>query len=189
MKRRESAMNAAKWLLIISFLLGVTQGCLVVEKVSYSIEMKSKTNGTATIVFYDIRSDAIGNNEFEDDKDLLFNNLLKSDDFAASMKQEGKTIKSRALEIRDEKLTATGVYDFADVERIEGIRFQDGYYFLTLQTEEEVLSTNGEIMTNPDYKRIIWKEGTRVLKFEIKSGQIIQDTRDLVPVFRELQKK
>lgn len=173
-------------LLAVLFIL--TPGCLVVSKISYSIQMKTKTTGTVKVKFHDIRSDAIGNKEFEDDKKNLFEYLLKSEDFSNSMQSEGKTITSRRLEIYDNKLNGIAVYNFNDIEKIEGIRYRDGYYFLTLQAEDSVLYTNGEILSTEDYKRIIWADGTKTLEFEIQSGQVMQDTRDLAPVYKSLPK-
>lgn len=173
-------------LLLTAFLFA--PGCLVVSKISYSIQMKTKTTGTVKVKFHDVRSDAIGNKEFEDDKKNLFDYLLKSEDFASSMQSEGKTITSRRLELYENKLNGIAVYNFTDIEKIEGIRFRDGYYYLTLQAEDSVLYTNGEIISTEDYKRIIWTEGTKSLEFEIQSGQVLQDTRDLAPVYKSLPK-
>ncbi|MCE1189099.1 MAG: hypothetical protein LWX56_08145 [Ignavibacteria bacterium] len=174
--------------LILAVAIFSLPGCLVVSKVSYSISMKTKKTGTVSVKFFDIRSDAPGNREFEDDKKNLFDYMLKSDDFLYSMKSEGKNVTSRKLDVYDNKLNGVAIYDFTDIEKIEGIRFNEGYYYLTLQAEDSVLYTNGEIIKNDEYQRIIWKEGTPKLEFEFQSGQAVQETRDLISIFRSLPK-
>lgn len=156
-------------------------GCLVVSKISYHISVSNDHSGSAVVTFHDIRSDAVGNKEFEEDRKNLYEYILKSDEFVNSLQLEGKFIKSRDLKIIDGKLTGIAGYDFNDVEKIEGIRHQDGLYYLTLQGDDKVLSTNGEIVTTGDYKRIIWRDSVTDLLFEIESGQVQQKTRDLSP--------
>ena len=168
--------------ILFSFLL--FQGCLIVYKISYHIEMKSPKKGTVTVSFADIRSDAIGNKEFEEDKNNLFEYLLKSGDFPESMKLEGKFIKERKLKNNNGKLDGKAVYDFNDIEKVEGFRFQDGFYYLTLQSEDSVLTTNGEVLRGDGYKRIMWSADAKVLEFEMLSGQVPQQTRDLSPFYK-----
>ncbi len=160
-------------------------GCLVVSKVSYHIVLKDKQSGTATVTFHNIRSDAIGNKEFEEDKRKLFKYFLTSDEFAGSLEQEGRFIKSRNLDVVDGKLTGVVEYAFNDIEKIESIRYDGGLYYLTLQSDDEVVSTNGDIISTDQYKRIIWREGVKELKFEIASGQSQQRTRDLAPFLKK----
>jgi hypothetical protein len=163
-------------LLLLAFLL---PGCLVVSKISYHIVVDKDGKGTALVTFHDIRSDAVGNKEFEEDKKNLFDFILKSDDFVNSLKLEGKFVKSRNLKMLDGKLTGIGEYRFDDIEKIEGIRHKDGLYYLTLQSDDTVLSTNGDTVSSGEYKRIIWRDDMKELKFEIESGQVQQRTRDL----------
>ncbi len=165
-------------LVLCAFLL---PGCLIVSKISYHISVGEDRSGSAVVTFHDIRSDAIGNKEFEEDRKNLFEYILKSDEFVNSLQLEGKFIKSRDLKISEGKLTGVAKYDFNDVEKIEGIRHQDGLYYLTLQSDDKVLSTNGEMVSTGDYKRIIWRDSATELLFEIESGQVQQKTRDLTP--------
>jgi hypothetical protein len=166
-------------LLPFILLVFLFPGCLVVSKISYHIIVDKEGHGTALVTFNDIRSDAVGNKEFEEDKINLFDYILKSDDFVSSLKLEGKFVKSRNLKLIEGKLTGIGEYEFNDIEKIEGIRHKDGLYYLTLQNEDSVLTTNGDIVSGPEYKRIIWRDDVRELKFEMESGQLQQKTRDL----------
>jgi hypothetical protein len=45
--------------------------------------------------------------------------------------------------------------------------YEDGFYFLTLTLEDSVLSTNGQLITSKDRKRILWDNSFKQLKFEI----------------------
>jgi len=160
-------------------------GCLIVSKVSYHIAMKDSKQGTVTVSFYDIKSDAIGNKEFEEDKKHLFEHMLKSEEFIESMRFDGKFVKDRKLELKNGMLNGTAVYDFSDIEKVEGFRLQEGFYFLTLQSEDSVLTTNGQIVQTEAYKRIIWPSDTKVLEFEILSGLVPQQTRELAPFYQK----
>lgn len=175
-----------KYILLISTLFSflLLQGCLIVHKVTYKITMNSAKKGTVTVSFSDIRSDAIGNKEFAEDRSNLFDYMLKSSDFAESMKMEGKIIRDRKLSVTDGKLNGQAVYDFNDIEKVEGFRLQDGLYYLTLQTEDSVLTTNGEVLRGDGYKRIMWGADAKKLEFEILSGQTAEQTRDLVQYYR-----
>jgi len=146
--------------------------------------MNSARKGTVTVSFSDIRSDAIGNKEFAEDRANLFDYMLKSTDFPASMKMEGKIIKDRKLTVTDGKLNGQAIYDFNDIEKVEGFRLQDGFCYLTLQTEDSVLTTNGEVLRGDGYKRIMWSGDAKKIEFEILSGQTAEQTRDLVPYYR-----
>ncbi|MDP3831160.1 MAG: hypothetical protein Q8Q47_07800, partial [Ignavibacteriaceae bacterium] len=101
-------------LLTISFVI-LINGCLVFNKVTYTIQPHAKKGGTATVVFHDIKSDAIGNKEFDEDKNILFDFMLESDDFVTDMKQEGKKIKSRELFVEENKLNAKVSFAFDEI--------------------------------------------------------------------------
>lgn len=176
-----------KFLFLMIVALFFSPGCLVIYKISYSIEMKSEKKGTATVKFYDIRSDAIGNRELEEDKKNLFDYLYRSSDIIESLKSEGKHLMKRTLDVSDNKLNGLAVYDFDDINKVEGIRYESGLYYLTLQTEDSVLSTNGSIESNPLYKRIIWSGDAKKLQFEILADKPERSTRELVSHFRKLK--
>jgi len=159
-------------------------GCLVYQKVSYEIAVDGKKSGEAKVTFYDLKSDALGNKEFNEDKDNLFNKLLKSEEFVFSQKSEGKEVTDRRLFLKDKKLNGEVSFKFLDVNVVEGIQFQDGYYFLTIQEGDSIISTNGTIMPAKNFKRIIWGENEKVLKFEMLTDVNLDDLRELAPFYK-----
>jgi len=161
-------------LLIVHF-----SGCLVYKKVSYEINLNAKNSGEAVITLYDIKSDAVGNKEFEEDKSALFNHMLKSEQFLEDMKYEGKDITSRRLFLEKKSLNGEVKFKFTDISRIEGILHQDGFYFLTVDLKDSILSTNGEIIVSPEHKRILWKDTEEILKFEMMTDAVPSKLRDL----------
>lgn len=171
--------------LIIFIALLLLPGCLVIEKISYSIELHDDGSGTATVLFHNISSDAIGNNEFDEDKDVLFNYILKSSELKESMLSEGKNITSRELEVRDGKLFGKAVYTFKDITRVEGLRREAGIIYLTMQLEDSLKSTNGEIVTSSEYRRILWDEKTKLIEFEVISAESEKVTRSLAPFYKK----
>lgn len=160
-------------------------GCLVIEKINYSIELNDDGSGTATVYFHDIRSDAIGNNEFEEDKDLVFNYLLKSSELKESMLSEGKDIASRELEVKDGKLNGKVVYTFKDITRVEGLRRDAGIIYLTMQLEDSIKHTNGQVVSSDEYRRILWDDKTKLIEFEVLSAESEKVTRPLAPFYKK----
>ena len=159
-------------------------GCLVYQKVSYQITVDGRKSGEAKVTFYDLKSDALGNKEFNEDKDNLFDKLLKSDEFVFSQKSEGKDVTERKLFIKDKKLNGEVSFKFQDVGVVEGIQFQDGYYFLTVQEGDSIISTNGTIVPVKNFKRIIWAENEKMLKFEMLTDVNLDDLRELAPFYK-----
>lgn len=159
-------INKAAAVLIISFFFS---GCLIFHKVSYEIQLEGPKSGTVSIEITDIRSDAQTEEEFDEDKERLFGYMMESEDFISIMKSEGKNIKSRELILREDTLIGRAVYNFENVDKIEGIVFEEGFYHLTLPLEDSILTTNGEIIKSKNYKRIIWDQSHKVLKFEMLS--------------------
>lgn len=174
----------AKILFILSFAVLTFPGCLVYQKVSYEIAVDGKTSGLATVTFYDLKSDALGNKEFNEDKETLFNKLLKSDEFILSQQQEGKEVVGRRLFLEKKQLNGEVKFTFKDVNVVEGIQFQDGYYFLTVQEGDSIISTNGTIMPVKNFKRIIWGENEKLLKFEMLTDVNLNDLRELAPFYK-----
>jgi len=148
------------------FILSLN-GCLVGHKIVYIVDASKSGNGTATVWYNDIRSDAANDQEFEEDKTNLFDYLLKSDKFLDDMKAEGKTIVSRELQVEDNKLNGKSVYYFKKLSDVENLSYEDGFYFLTLALDDSVVSTNGEVIRSANHKRILWDESITPLKFEI----------------------
>ncbi len=161
-------MNKFKTVIIILALF-LFQGCLVIDKISYEIKLTTELGGTVTVNFENIQSDAIGDKEFEEDKKNLFEYILKSDDFVKSMEFEGKMIKERKVVVEENKLNGKVVYDFEDIKKVEGIQYDGEFYYLTMQLEDSIITTNGELIVSDEYKRILWEKGTREIKFEVYS--------------------
>jgi hypothetical protein len=143
-------------------------GCLIFNRISYEIKTDGK-GGTAEINFYDLRSNAADPAEFEEDKKNLFEYIWKSDKFTVDMKKENKEIISRELYLSGDTLNGRVVFKFNNINGIENIVAEDGFYYLTLPLADEVLSTNGEVIESKEYKRILWDDSFEILKFEILS--------------------
>ncbi len=171
------------FLILLISLSIVFHGCIIYDEVSYTIKLKSQNNGVVTIKFKDIKSDAIGNKEFEEDKTALLDYMLKSDDFLISMKEEGKEITSRNLFVNqsDNKLNGEVIYKFDNINNVEGIVFQEGYYFLTLELKDSILTTNGQVVYSDDHKRIIWDNSINELTFAMKTDVSAKSIRSFIP--------
>jgi hypothetical protein len=166
-------------IIIVSFLLVfLTQGCLLMHSVSYEIKPNGNDNGTAVLTVEDIRSDALDATELNEDKKNLFEFMYKSDDFIEQMKDEGKKINSRELYVENEKLNGIVKFGFDDIEIVEGIIYEEPFYFLTLSPQDSIISTNGEIIVSDEYKRIMWDNTVEVLKFKMFSDDV--DSGNLV---------
>jgi len=173
-----------KTLFVLFFTVLSFSGCLVYQKVSYEITVDGNKSGEAKVTFFDLKSDALGNKEFTEDKDNLFNKLLKSDEFLLSQKSEGKEVTYRKLFLQDKKLNGEVSFKFQDVNVVEGIQFQDGYYFLTVEEGDSIISTNGTVVPLNKFKRIIWEGNEKVLKFEMLTDVNLSDLRELAPFYK-----
>lgn len=142
--------------------LTTLNGCIIFHKISYEVKLDTPQKGIVTITAYDMRSDAEGNKDFEADKKNLFDYMLKSGKFKDYLSKQGKYIVSRSLSVEDGKLVGTGSYKFDDVNKVEGIKYEDGYHYLNLTLEDSVLSTNGEVIRSKDYKRIVWGKSLKL---------------------------
>jgi len=173
-----------KKILIFLPLIISTQGCLVFHSVSYEVKLDNEKSGNVVVMVNDIRSDAVNTSELEEDKNQLFNFLLKSDDFIQQMKEEGKMITDRRLFNSEGKLKGNINYTFNDISDVEGIVYEETFYFLTLGVDDSVISTNGELIKSKNYKRIMWDSSLTVLKFEmfsadVSSGNLVELTKYL----------
>ena len=143
--------------------------------VSYEIKPGEKDGGTAIVTIENINSDALDATELKEDKKNLFEYLYKSKDFIEQMKDEGKKIESRELFVENGKLNGIIKFDYDDIEIVEGIIYEEPFYFLTLAPEDSIISTNGEVIVSDDYKRIMWDNTVKVLKFRMFSDEVDND--------------
>ena len=109
-------------------------------------------SGAATLYITDIRSDATESEAFKQDTSALFTQMLMSDEFIGEMKNEGRFIISRKLILNAGNLDAEVKYDFKNIAGIENIAYEEGFYFLTMDLADSVISTNGEIIKSKTYK-------------------------------------
>jgi hypothetical protein len=134
---------------------------------SYTIKIDKDTTGTATVLVSDIRSDASKGADLEADKKNLFEYIYKSPEFLSQMKDEGKNFTSRELYLRGDTLMGKAEFSFRSIFDVEKIRYESGFYFLTLALDDSVLTTNGQIIYSKDHKRILWDNSFKLLKFEM----------------------
>jgi hypothetical protein len=80
------------------------------------------------------------------------------------MKSEGKIIVSRNVMIENEKLNSIVAYQFSEISRVEGMQFDDPYYYLTIPVEDSIISTNGQVTKTAEYQRIVWDKSIRNFK-------------------------
>jgi len=173
------------FLMLIIVTVFFLSGCLTFHKASYEVNLEGPKNGTVTMTIYDIRSDADTDKQFEEDKNSLFNFILKSDDFLKTMLDEGKNILSRELYLENKKLNGKAAFAFNDIKRVEGIVFDEGFYYLTMEVDDSVISTNGEVISSKDHKRIIWDKNFKTLKFEMLSSSYEDNGyKELAPFYK-----
>lgn len=161
------------------------QGCLVFHTVSYEVKLVDENAGTVRLIVYDIKSDALNVSELEEDKNQLFDFMLKSDDFVQQLKEEGKSVSDRQLFVSGGKLNGSLDYAFSDISAVEGIQYQEPFYFLTLSLEDSVVSTNGAIIYSEGLKRIMWDNSMEILKFEMFSANV--ESNSLVDLTKYLE--
>ena len=154
------------------FFIAAFQGCIVFHTVSYEVKLNEDRTGTVNLLVNNIKSDALNVSELEEDKNQLFNFMWKSDDFIEQMKEEGKFITDRQLYIADDKLNGKLSFDFREISTVEGIQYQEPFYFLTLGLEDSIVSTNGEIIYSDNLKRIMWDSTMTTLQFEMFSADV-----------------
>jgi len=175
-------LTALKIISII-MLAVLMQGCLHFNTASYKIELKDSNSGSVTVFVKDIKSDAMDKSELNEDKKNLFDFALKSEKFIEQMESEGKFITDRKLILDSTNLNATIKYDFKNINDVEGIVYEDPFYYLTLQPGDSVVSTNGKIIESKDYKRIIWDNSLDTLEFEMFSDDTNGDNLTSMAVY------
>lgn len=172
--------------LIFMLILIFTPGCLVFEKISYEININEDKSGSAKIYVTDITSDATDYEAFAQDTSALFTLMLKSDEFIEQMKNEGRIITSRKLLLNGNNLDAEVSYNFNNIAGVENIVYEDGFYYLTMDLADSVISTNGQLIKSKNYKRILWDDNQKVLKFVIYSGET-DAYRKLAPLYKKIE--
>lgn len=155
------------FLLILTSLF--LNGCVLFNTVSYEITMRTETSGSALVRIYDICTDASNEEEEMNDVNNVFDYAAKSAQFIIDQESEGKKITNRKLFVEGSQLNGMLSFDFDDINKVEGIQFEDPYYYLTLNPEDSVVSTNGQLFEYDNYKRIVWDKSIRVLKFTMFS--------------------
>jgi len=165
-----SRISKSSFLILILILIS-TPGCLVFNKISYELILNEDKSGTATLYITDIRSDATDSEAFQQDTSALFSQMLKGDEFIGEMKNEGRFITSRKLILSGDNLDAEVKFDFSYIAGIENIVYEDGFYFLTMELADSIVSTNGEIIKSKTYKRILWDDKQKVLRFSMFSAE------------------
>lgn len=177
-QKQRKEMNKLLLKFIIAGSAFLLHGCLLFHSVSYEITPEGSKGGTVTVRVEDLRTDAFNSAELKEDKENLFEYLYKSDEFVNQMEDEGKQITSRKLMIENGRLKGELIFKYDDIEMVEGIIYEDPFYYLTLTPEDSILSTNGEIIRSEQHVRIIWDKSIKVLKFEMFSDEV--ETRKLV---------
>ena len=161
-------LKLLKLFLIFLIIISI-QGCLHFNTSSYRITLNSPDSGSVEVVVKDINTDASDNTKLKEDQHNLFEFALKSKDFVRRMESEGKFITDRKLFLDEGKLNAIVNYDFKNINDVEGIVYEEPFYYLTLEQGDSVVSTNGKIIVSKDYKRILWDDSIDTLKFEMFS--------------------
>lgn len=176
-------LKSVSFFLFLLLLLPNT-GCLVFQKISYEIVISDDKSGTANIYITDITSDAIDEEAFRQDTTAIFTFMQNSYEFIEDMKTEGRFITHRKLILNNDKLDAEVKYNFKNIAGIENISYEDGFYFITMDPADSIVSTNGEIIKSKTYKRILWDDQQKVLRFEMFSAET-DAYRKLSPYYKK----
>lgn len=160
-----------KKIFLILLIIGLAQftGCIIINAVSYEVEVNEDGTGTALLSIYDINSDASSKEALDEDIKNLFEYAFKSKEFLDGMEAEGKKTASRNIYVVDGKLNAELKFYFVDISRVEGMQFEDPYYYLTIPAEDSIISTNGQVSRTNEYQRIMWDKSIKTLKFKMFS--------------------
>jgi len=150
-------------------------GCIVFHSVSYDVNVNDDGTGTALLTIENIKTDATTKDAIDVDVKSILEHGWKSQQFIDDMKSEGKIITSRNVVVEKEKLNAIISYQFAEISRVEGLQFDDPYYYLTVPVEDSIISTNGQITRTKDYQRIVWDKSIKILKFKMYSDDTSRD--------------
>lgn len=174
------------YLILISIIISGTilSGCLQFKTVSYEVTLFTENSAEVIIQINDIRSDAETDEAFEEDKTALFETILGSQQFIDDMNNEGKFISSRDLFVENGKLNGKGVYRFDEIGKVEGMVYDDEFYYITFEPLDSIVSTNGQIFITDQYKRIVWDKSFKTLKFEMLSNAFeLESYRELASFY------
>lgn len=175
-----------KKLIYVLLLISITQytGCIVFDSVSYEVIINEDGTGTAVVTIEDLNTDAATKEALDEDVKSILEYGLKSQEFVNEQKAEGKIITSRNLLVEREKLNALVRYEFKNMSQVEGLQFDDPYYYLTIPAEDSIISTNGQITKTKEYQRIVWDKSIKTLKFKMYSGDTTKEgLTSLTPYF------
>jgi len=161
-------MKRLTTLILITLTLQLT-GCIVFHSVSYEINVNEDGTGIANLSVEDINSDATSKEALDEDIKNIMEYALKSQEFLEGMEAEGKKTASRDIYVVDGKLNASISFSFVEISRVEGMQFDDPYYFLTIPVEDSIISTNGQVTKTSEYQRIVWDKSIKTLKFKMYS--------------------
>lgn len=161
-------MKRLTTLILITLTLQLT-GCIVFHSVSYEINVNEDGTGIANLSIEDINSDATSKEALDEDIKNIMEYALKSQEFLEGMEAEGKKTASRDIYVVDGKLNASISFSFVEISRVEGLQFEDPYYFLTIPVEDSIISTNGQVTKTSEYQRIVWDKSIRTLRFKMYS--------------------
>ena len=176
-------MKYVKNFLLLILLIQLS-GCIMFNSVSYEVNFNEYGNGTATVIITDLCSDASTKENLDEDIKSILEYGLTSQEFVREMKKEGKNITSRNLLIEREKLNAVVRYEFTDISSVEGMQFDDPYYYLTVPPEDSIISTNGQVTKTVEYQRIVWDKSITSLKFKMYSDNTSrEDLKSLAPYY------
>jgi len=176
-------MKNLKFLLLLLIVFQFT-GCIIFHSVSYEVNFNDDGTGTALITIEDINTDAATKELIDEDVKSILDYGLKSQEFVKKMEDEGKKITSRNVMVEREKLNAIIRYEFKDLSKVEGMQFDDPYYYLTIPPEDSIVSTNGQITKTAEYKRIVWDKSIKTLKFKMYSDDTSREgLKSLAPYY------
>lgn len=161
-------MKKIFYMLSIIFISQFT-GCIIFHSVSYEVNVNDDGTGTALLTIEDINTDGTSKEAIDEDVKNIMNYALKSKEFIDGMEAEGKSIVTRSIFVEKEKLNAIVSYSFIDISRVEGMQYEDPYYYITVPVEDSIISTNGQITRTKDYQRIVWDKSIKTLKFKMFS--------------------
>ncbi len=176
-------MKNLKFLLLLLIVFQLS-GCIVFHSVSYEVNVNSDGTGTAFVTIDDMNTDAATKETLDEDVKSILEYGLRSQEFLAESEKEGKKIKNRSLVVEQGKLNAILSYDFDNVSSVEGMQFDDPYYYLTIPVEDSIISTNGQINKTAEYQRIVWDKSVKTLKFKMYSDDTSKEgLKSLAPYY------
>lgn len=161
-------MKKLFYVLAVLFLTQLT-GCILFNSVTYEVNVNDDGTGTALVTIEDMNTDATTPEAIDADVKSVLEYGLKGHEFVADQEKDGKKITSRNLLVEKGKLNAIARYEFSDISTVEGMQFDDPYYYLTISPEDSIISTNGQVTKTDQYQRIVWDKSIKTLKFKMYS--------------------